>query len=124
MAITTFPNGSIRTPNMPDYAGTLKKFRESGYPEDEEEKPESSGVRNIKLTDDEAKDLQPYQKVGKEIVIEATGELEGTTFRITGGVKYASGAGGEQDVNADAEEVMSKFRPSPMTQSKTIPSPS
>lgn len=114
---------------MADYSGALKKFREDGYPKDKgDEKPESSGVRTLKLTDEEAKSLEPYQEKfgpGQEMVIEATGKLEGTTFRVMS-IQYAEGKGGEgqMDMNADAEEMMSKFRQGPMMQSQTVPSPS
>lgn len=113
---------------MADYSGALKKFREDGYPKDKGEgAPESSGVRTLKLTDDESKELAPYQEKfgpGEEMVIEATGKLEGNTFRVVS-VRYAQGGeDGSMDANADAEEVMAKFRPGPMMQSQTIPSPS
>ncbi len=91
---------------MADYSGALKKFRESGYPEDDsedDEKSESSGVRTFKLTEEEAKELQPYQEKfgpGEEMVVEATGKLEGTTFRISS-VKYAQG-----EEKEDASQVM------------------
>lgn len=113
---------------MADYSGALKKFRDSGYPK-EPDKPEedekSSGVRTIKLSDEEAKELTPYQEKfgpGEEMVIEATGKLEGDVFRVMS-VKYAEGKGGGMNMNADAESVMNQMRP-PMMQNQTIPSPS
>jgi hypothetical protein len=115
---------------MPDYSGALKKFRDSGYsktgPEEPEEgKEESSGVRTLKLTDEESKELTPYQEKfgpGQEIVIEATGKLEGNVFRVMS-VKYAEG--GAPEGNADAEELMSKYRDEvPTMRMQTSPSPS
>lgn len=115
---------------MPDYSEALKKFRESGYPKDKGDGGEesSSGVRTIKLTDDEKKSLEPYQQkfgLGEEMVLEVTGRLEDHGFRISS-VKYAEGgeSEGSMDVNADAEEMMSKYRQGPMMQTQTIPSPS
>ncbi len=114
---------------MPGYSEALQKFRSGGYPESNEDKDNESegpgGVRVIKLSEEEAKELQPYQEKfgpGEEMVIEATGKLEGTSFRVMS-VKYAQG-GGAPDENKDAEEMMNKFRATqgPMMPSQTVPS--
>lgn len=96
---------------MPDYSGTLKKFRESGYPK-ESDKPsepqEQSGVRSIKLSDEEAKELASYsQDPGQEAQCLVTGKIEGNTLRV---MSVKSAGGGGPDVHADAEEMMSQFR--------------
>ena len=115
---------------MPDYSGALKKFRDSGYPKNgddeggDDQPSESSGVRTIKLTDDEVKELSSYQKgPGEEQVCEVSGKLEGNVLRV---LSVRSPGGEGPDVNADAEEMMSQFRNGqpPMTQSQTLPSPS
>jgi hypothetical protein len=76
----------------------LKSFRKGDYGDDKgkEEKPSS---RVINLTDDEAKELMPYQEKfgpGEEMVIEATGKLEDGHFHVMS-VKYAQGGGPESD---------------------------
>lgn len=116
---------------MADYSGALKKFRDSGYPD---KAPALSGdnaakgaapesVRTIKLTDEEAQELQSYQAApGEEQTCQVTGKLEGTTLRVTS----VTGSGPmEPNMNADAEEAMSQYNsPGPMVQSQTVPSPS
>lgn len=122
---------------MADYSGALKKFRDSGYPKDKETDltgdNAASGagdaadtVRNLKLTDDEAKELQSYQSApGEEQTCQVTGKLEGNTLRVMS-VSGSGEMGGGQDVNADAEEMMNQFRgaQAPMVQQQTVPSPS
>lgn len=112
---------------MADYSGALKKFRDSGYSKDTSDDAasgsEPDSVRNLKLTDDEAKELQSYQKVpGEEQTCQVTGKLEGNTLRVMS----VTGAGMMgPDMDADAEEAMSKYNsPGPMVQSQTVPSPS
>lgn len=112
---------------MPDYSGALKKFRDSGYPKDDgddDEKPESLGVRTIKLTDEEAKELSQYGQPGEEVECTVMGKVEGNTLRVMSVRSPSAEGDGNPDVNADAEAVMSRFRPGPMMQSQTIPSPS
>lgn len=114
---------------MADYSGTLKKFRESGYPKDAGQAdenpsdPASSGIRTIKLTDDEAKELGQSGQPGDEVECTVSGKIEGNTLRV---MSVSSPGADDQnpDANADAEAVMSKFRQGPMVQSQTIPSPS
>lgn len=121
---------------MADYSGALKKFRDGGYPKDKGTGPDLTGdnaaagaapesVRTLKLTDDEAKELQSYQAApGEEQTCQITGKLEGNTFRVMS--VSGSGEMGEPNVNADAEEMMNQFRGGqvPMVQSQTLPSPS
>lgn len=106
----------------------LKQYRDSGYggkKEDSGEGQKEKTSRVINLTDDEVKSLQPYAEKfqGDDIVAEVTGRLEGSHFHVMS-VKYAEGGSGEPDVNADAEQVMAKYRMGPMVQSQTVPSPS
>lgn len=107
-----------------EYGDALKNLRKGDYGEDEKEEGTSSH-RMISLTDEEAKELTPYQEKfgsGQEMVIEATGKLEGDHFHIMS-VKYAEGKGEGMDANADAEEVMAKMR-GPITPMQVQPSPS
>lgn len=96
------------------FAESLKKFRDAGYsgrsePDDgDDEKEESSGVRTIKLTDDEAKELASYGKPGEEAVCEVSGKIEGNTLRVMS--VRASGGGRPMDENADAEALMAQMR--------------
>lgn len=115
---------------MADYSGALKKFRDSGYPNDAsgasgpDAQSASTGVRTIKLTDEEVKELSAYSTgPGEEQVCEVSGKLDGNVLRVISVGSPDSGAD-PMDVNADAEKVMSGFRPGPMMQSQTIPSPS
>jgi hypothetical protein len=106
---------------MADYSGALKKFRDGGYPESKDEKPDDQeqGVRVIKLTDDEAKELQSYKEGdGMEQTCEVTGKLEGNTLRV---MSVRRSGGMEPNMDADAAEAMGK---PPMMQSQTLPSPS
>lgn len=119
---------------MADYSGALKKFRDEGYPKDKgtdltgdnaASGAEPDSVRTLKLTDDEAKELQSYAGApGEEQTCQITGKLEGNTLRVMS--VTGSGMMGEPNVNADAEEMMNQFRGSqaPMVQSQTVPSPS
>lgn len=107
------------------FGETLKSFRKGDYGEKDDGNDEegSSSHRMITLTGEEAKELEPYQEKfgpGQEMVIEATGKLEGDHFHIMS-VKYAKDSG--MDVNADAEAVMSKMR-GPITPMQVQPSPS
>lgn len=112
---------------MADYSGALKKFRDSGYPKDTQgpdAQAQTPGVRTIKLTDEEVKELSAYATgPGEEQVCEVSGTLDGNTLRVISVGSPDSGAD-PMDANADAEQVMSKFRQGPITQSQTIPSPS
>lgn len=87
------------------YADALKKVRQGGYGDD----PGGGSPRSFPLTPEEAESLKQYQG---EIVLEVTGQLEGTTFHVSS-AKYANGgpsAGGPG--------------PMPMMQMQTQPSPS
>lgn len=103
---------------MPDYSGTLKKFRDEGYPPakgDDSVPAETAGsdpIRTIKLTDDEVKacsggdDTQP----GAEQTYEVVGKLEGNTLRVMS----VSGSQMEgPNMDADAAEAMRQTMPSP-----------
>lgn len=111
---------------MADYSGTLKKFRDEGYPKAKGETdtpPETAGtdsVRTIKLTDDEMKDLSQYnQDPGSEVTCQVTGKLEGNTLRVMS-VTNTGIEGPDMDV--DPEEA--GLGQPPMMQSQTVPSPS
>jgi hypothetical protein len=92
---------------MPDYSGTLKKFRDSGYPKDKSDSDKETSVRVIKLTDDEAKELESYsQGAGSEQVCEVSGKLEGNTFRVMS----VSGSG-DPDMNVGPQEAMAGGAP-------------
>src|ERR1700751_5083053 len=103
----------------------LDHLRTSDYGGDSKDKPsEKEGVRVLKLSEPEAKELAGYQEKmgpGSEMVIEDTGKLEGDHFHVMS-VKYAQGGGG-QDTNADAEAVMDKMRGIPMMAPQVQPSP-
>ena len=106
-------------------ADTLKKFRSQDYgpkgdaPEEgSEDAPETP--RTIRLTDDEAKSLQPFQvHPGEEIVLEVSGKLEDDGHFHVMSVKYAnpSGMGDEDAAKVAGVEP-------PMMQMQTQPSPS
>lgn len=92
-----------------------------GEKDENPSEPVSSGVRTIKLTDDEAKELSQYGQPGEEVECTVMGKVDGTTLRV---MSVGSGNDENPDANADAEAVMSKFRNGPPVQSQTIPSPS
>lgn len=115
---------------MPGFSGALKKFRDEGYPKERssgpDEKSETPGVRVLKLTDDEAKELASYSEGdGIEQTCEVTGKLEGNTLRVMSVRSPGADAEGP-DLDADAEEAMMKsgMGAPPIVQSQTLPSPS
>jgi hypothetical protein len=104
----------------------LKGFRKDDYKgKEKEEKSDSPGPRMIKLTDDEAKELQGYQKgPGMEQDCLVTGRLgEGGEFTVT---SVRSPEGGAPDPDGMASELMNKMRGGmpPVMQNQTMPSPS
>jgi hypothetical protein len=118
---------------MPDYSGALKKFRDSGYPKpkagdegDQGDAPSADAtaapsVRVIKLTDDEAKELQSYQdSPGAEQVCQVTGKLDGTTFRVMS----VSALDAEMEPDMDVSPDEAGLGDAQMVQSQTMPSPS
>lgn len=103
-------------------ANLLKSFRQDGYGQNEpEEKEESSGgPRMIKLTDEEAKELQGYQKQpGMEQQCLVSGRLgENGEFTVTS-VHSPEGGQKNPDEAGMAQEMMGK-----MGMPQTMPSPS
>lgn len=101
----------------------LKSFRKGEY--GDKEQPESGGdepssPRVIHLTDDEKKAFEGSSvSPGQEVVCEVSGKLEGDHLHVMS----VRASGGGQDVNADAEAVMSKMR-GPITPMQVQPSPS
>lgn len=97
----------------------LNKFRNKGYGKDEpsgddEKSPE--GARTIKLTDDEAKEIQGgSQGDGAEQTCQVTGRLNGSEFTVT---SVHSGGGMPDEKNMAAQ--VAGQPPMPMT----MPSPS
>lgn len=81
-----------------DISGALQSFRQKGYAEKKggpesggSGEPESKTSRVIHLSEEESKEIAPYQEQngpGSEIVLEVTGKLEGSHFRVMS-VKYA-----------------------------------
>jgi hypothetical protein len=115
---------------MVDYSGALKKIRDEGYPKAQgnapTEQPEAATptARIIKLTDDEAKELQSYSEgEGTEQTCEVTGILDGNKLKVT---SVRSPEGMEPDMDDMAEEAMGKsgIGATPMVQNQTLPSPS
>lgn len=96
----------------------LKNFRNESYGKKDGGKPkeDSGSPRIIKLTDDEAKELQGYQgEPGGEQTCEVTGRLgDNGEFSVTSVHLPGGGMGDEKEM---AAEVMGKM---PMT----MPSPS
>lgn len=106
----------------------LKGFRSSGYEKKEdapqEKEKESSGVRTLKLTDDEAKEIAGYQQgPGQELTCEITGKLEDDGHFHVMSVHLPGGSQG--DMNEMAKSVAgSSLGGTPMMNMQTQPSPS
>jgi hypothetical protein len=102
----------------------LKSFRKEGYGESPKEQgPQGAeGPRSFKLTDDEVKELQGYQKgPGMEQECVVTGRLgENGEFTVT---SVHSPGGGMNDENDMASQVMDKMGQAPTVRPQTIPSP-
>lgn len=105
----------------------LKNFRNKDYGSgsSKSDKNDSGGPRIIKLTDDEMKELQSYQKgPGEEQQCLVTGRLgDSGDFSVTS-VHSPNGESTMPDQDQMAQEVMGKMGQPPMMQSQTIPSPS
>lgn len=100
----------------------LKNFRQNSYGKDDpepDEKESSGGARMIKLTEDEVKELQGYQKEpGTEQQCLVTGRLgEDGEFSVTS--VHSPEGGANPDEAGMASEVMGK-----MGMPQTMPSPS
>lgn len=103
----------------------LKKFREKGY-EDAPEKEEPETTRVIKLTDEEAKELQGYQKEpGMEQECLVTGKLEEDGHFHVMSVHAPGGGPGQNEMDEMAGQVAgSPMGGPPMMAMQTQPSPS
>jgi len=109
----------------------LKNFRATDYGKDPGAAPDPGssdpkapeGPRSIKLTDEEAKDLQNYGEPGTEQQCLVTGRLddkgEFTVISVQG-----QGGPGPGDENDMAAQVMGKMGMPPTVQQQTMPSPS
>lgn len=105
----------------------LKNFRQGDYGKKDipEEKESSDGPRMIKLTDEEVKELQGYQKApGEEQQCLVSGRLgEDGKFSVVS-VHSPEGGPGPNEEKEMAEKMMGPMGGPPMMQQQTMPSPS
>lgn len=96
----------------------LKGLRSSSYGESESDHEESPSERVLELSEDEMKSLgEPSEG---DIVVQVTGKVRNGCLYVSS----VKGSGHDRDVNADSEELISKFRDIPMVKNQTQPSPS
>jgi hypothetical protein len=106
----------------------LKSFREGGYGKKPDENGDSEemsgGMRTIKLTDSELKELQAYaSSEGGEQECLVTGRLgPDNSFSVTS-VRNPEGST-MPDQDQMAQEMMNKMDNAPVRQGQTMPSPS